>query len=160
VLFLSSKEIKVSANPPAPTSASTLVITPDVVSTVENLLIIALSAAFPPAAPIIMASGAAIKALTPYVILAIQGHQFTMAELKDMQLELNKFGPSFPNAPGYANAFAGGAAPAPGTSPSAAAPMSATVTLKSGVAVTLSAADANALIGLLTGLLNKAPAAP
>lgn len=123
--------------------------TADQVSAVENVIFLALSAAFPPFAPLISGGGAAIEAMTPWIIAAVQGHQFTLTELKQMQQALNAFGPSFPNAPGYVNAAAGGTTPAPGTTTAGVAPTTATVTLKTGLTVTINAVDVQTLLSAL-----------
>jgi hypothetical protein len=142
-----------SANPPSPPKIQ---LSPEVLMTVENILVFGLSAAFPAATPVIGMSDAAIKALVPYVVMAINGHQFTLADLKAMQTELNSFGPSFPHAPGYGSSFGGtqpaGSGAAGQPSSTGGAPTSATITLKTGQKITITAENIAALMAVLGAL--------
>lgn len=141
-----------SSNPPVPTPPANP--TADLVKNVSDVLSWGLSLAFPALAPTILAADKALDALAPWVIAVVTKQQITPGMLKAMQADLNKLGPSFPAAGGYSNAFAGGATPAPGTTPTQAAPNTATLVIN-GATVTVSAESLEGLLAFLTTVLGK-----
>ena len=147
----------VGISSPAATTPAVTTVTPPAgydVGDVAAVLGQALAVIFPAAAPVILASGAALEKLVPWLVLVIQGQKVTLTQLREMQVELNQLGPSFPSAGGYSNAFAGGTSPAPGTTPSQASPNSATIVVNGG-SVTIQAETLEALLGIITLLLKK-----
>jgi len=145
-----------SANPSiTPAVAST--ISPEVIQSVEEVLTVGLTMIFPAAGPIIGLADTALKRLIPYIIGAINGQKYTLSDLKAMQADLNSLGGSFPNVPGYSNAFASavaGTAPgaAPGV-PASSVPASATINLGPGRVITISADTIPNLLKLF-GVIN------
>ncbi len=128
--------------------------TAEIIDNVTDALAWGLSLAFPALAPVFAGGNKALDALVPWVILAVQGKKLSLADLKAMQTDLNQLGPSFPAAGGYSNAFAGGANPAPGTTPARAPGQSATITVN-GATVTVTVDTLEGLLGFLTGILAK-----
>lgn len=139
-----------SSNPPVPPADPTAA----VIDNVTDVLAWGLSLAFPALAPVFAGGNKALDTLVPWIILAVKGQKLSLTDLKAMQADLNRLGPSFPAAGGYSNAFAGGSTPAPGTTPALAPAQSATVTIN-GATVTVTVETLEGLLGFLTVILGK-----
>lgn len=108
--------------------------------------------AFPQLASVFAAGNEGLDKLVPWLIAVMEKKKFDIETLKGMQTSLNALGPSFPAAGGYSNVFAGGATPAPGTTPSQAPVNSATIVIN-GVTVTVSGDSLQAVTTFLMGML-------
>lgn len=133
-----------------------------VVESVNDLLMVALPMLFPGIGLAGVAVDAALMKLVPYLVAVLQKKNFDLATLRAMQTDLNTFGPSFPNQPGYANI---GAVTVPGvvTPPAAGSgstvPVSMTVKIGNSL-ITLTADSFESLLSSLVKLGSAVSSSP
>lgn len=149
-----------AANVASPVDPATM----GIVEGINDLLMTALPLLFPGIGAGVAVADAALMKLTPWLIAVLQKKTFDLGMLRAMTADLNSFGASFPNQPGYVNAFSGGSTPAPGTgnappSPGSVIPVSMTVVI-GGSTITITADTFDGLLASLVKLGTAVSASP